>query len=167
MRLTAPTRCLTISMQSPFANEKHRLDLKAQAQFLRAFYYYYLTNIWENIPVCLKTSSASDYPEQGNPDRMFTLIEDDLKQAIHNLPLTRPETEYGRRPAEPLMPCWLRLTPSIKSGMKPQNASIGLSRGMAKDCMTSLRTTATISANRPKTTANRSMRYSSQWRWAR
>ena len=30
----------------PFANEKHRLDLKAQAQFLRAFYYYYLTNIW-------------------------------------------------------------------------------------------------------------------------
>ena len=80
----------------PFANEKHRLDLKAQAQFLRAFNYYYLTNIWENIPVCLKTSSASDYPEQGNPDRMFTLIEDDLKQAIHNLPLTRPETEYGR-----------------------------------------------------------------------
>lgn len=80
----------------PFADEKHRLDVKAQAQFLRAFYYYYLTNIWENVPVCLKTSSASDYPEQGDPDRLFTLIEEDLEAAIPNLPLSRPDTDYGR-----------------------------------------------------------------------
>jgi len=80
----------------PFADDKHREDLKAQAKFLRAFYYYYLTNIWENVPVCLATASASDAPEQGNPDRMFTIIEQDLLEAIPNLPLSRPDSEYGR-----------------------------------------------------------------------
>ena len=80
----------------PFADSKHRDDLKAQTKFLRAFYYYYLANIWENIPICLTTSSAADRPEQGDLDRMLTIVEQDLLDARNDLPLTRPESEYGR-----------------------------------------------------------------------
>lgn len=81
----------------PFADDKHKADLKAQAYFLRAFFYFYVVNIWENVPICLKTSSAADKPEQGNPDYFFTLIEDDLSQnVIPNLPLTRTAAEQGR-----------------------------------------------------------------------
>lgn len=80
----------------PFASDEHRADLKAQTKFLRAFYYYYVTNIWENVPICLATASASDQPEQGDADRMFTIIEQDLLDAIPDLPLTRKESEYGR-----------------------------------------------------------------------
>lgn len=82
----------------PFADEAHKQDVKAQAKFLRAFFYFYLTNIWENIPVCLATSSADDKPEQGDPDRMFTLIENDLHEIIDAkaLPLRRAEADYGR-----------------------------------------------------------------------
>ncbi len=80
----------------PFENDAHKADLKAQALFLRSFYYYYITNIWENVPICLKTSSAADHPEQGDPDFMFTQIEDDLLAAIPSLPLTRPAADLGR-----------------------------------------------------------------------
>lgn len=80
----------------PFADDAHKQDIKAQALFLRSFHYYYITNLWENAPICLHTSSGSDRPEQGNPDYFFTLIEDDLTQAIPHLPLKRDASELGR-----------------------------------------------------------------------
>ena len=82
----------------PFADDAHKQDVKAQAKFLRAFHYYTVTNIWENVPVCLSTSSADDKPLQGNPDQIFTIIENDLREIIDAkaLPLRRAEADYGR-----------------------------------------------------------------------
>lgn len=82
----------------PCASDAVKNDLKAQGLFLRSFFYYYMTNIWENIPICLQTSSADDHPEQGNPDVMFTQIENDLNWIISNkaLPLRRQAADYGR-----------------------------------------------------------------------
>ena len=45
-----------------FANEQDRLDIKGQALWLRAFYYYYMVALWDNIPLLLHTSSAGDQP---------------------------------------------------------------------------------------------------------
>ena len=80
----------------PFANEQHRQDLIAQVKFLRSFYYFYLTTLWDNIPFPLKTSSAADMPEQKSPQEVFARLEADLKEAIEMLPATRPATEAGR-----------------------------------------------------------------------
>lgn len=79
-----------------FADQAHKNDLAAQAKFLRSFYYFYITSLWDNIPFVLKTSSASDKPEQKTPDEVFTQLEIDLEDAVTKLPSTRPATDYGR-----------------------------------------------------------------------
>lgn len=52
----------------PFSNETHRDDLIGQTKFLRAFYYFYLTALWDNVPLVLSTSSAADKPMQATAD---------------------------------------------------------------------------------------------------
>lgn len=79
-----------------FADEKHKLDLKGQALFLRSFYYFYLTALWDNVPLILKTSSASDMPETRTADDVLSQIEADLELAIPMLPLTRDENNTAR-----------------------------------------------------------------------
>lgn len=79
-----------------FNDNNHKQDLVGQVKFLRSFYYFYLTSLWDNLPFVLKTSSASDMPEQKTPDEIFTQLEEDLKDAVSKLPATRPSSEYGR-----------------------------------------------------------------------
>jgi starch-binding outer membrane protein, SusD/RagB family len=80
----------------PFANDAHKQDLVGQVKFLRSFYYFYMTTLWDNIPFVLHTSSAGDQPEQKTPDEIFTQLELDLNDAFAKLPATRPPAEYGR-----------------------------------------------------------------------
>lgn len=80
----------------PFESEQHKQDLIAQVKFLRSFYYFYITTLWDNIPFPLKTSSASDMPEQKSPQEVFAQLETDLKDAIEKLPSTRPASDVGR-----------------------------------------------------------------------
>jgi starch-binding outer membrane protein, SusD/RagB family len=79
-----------------FSNDAHKQDLKGQVLFLRSFYYFYLTTLWNNIPMVLHTSSASDMPEQKTPDEVFTQLEGDLTDAVAKLPATRPPADIGR-----------------------------------------------------------------------
>lgn len=79
-----------------FADELHKQDLIGQTKFLRAFYYFYMTVLWENLPLVLQTSSASDQPMQVMADEMFKQIEADLEDAFTKLPAQRSEKEYGR-----------------------------------------------------------------------
>ena len=80
----------------PFSNETHRDDLIGQTKFLRAFYYFYLTALWDNVPLVLSTSSAADKPMQATADEILTQIEEDLEDAITKLPSTRDANNYGR-----------------------------------------------------------------------
>lgn len=80
----------------PFADENHKQDLIGQVKFLRSLYYFYLTALWDNVPLVLHTSSAADKPEQKTADEVFTQIETDLLDAISKLPATRDAKEYGR-----------------------------------------------------------------------
>lgn len=79
-----------------FADASHKEDLRAQALFLRSFYYYYMTALWDNIPLVLKTSSADDKPATCTADQVLTQIEADLEAAIPNLPETRDAANTGR-----------------------------------------------------------------------
>lgn len=80
----------------PFSDEKHRDDLKGQALWLRSLYYYYITMLWDNVPLILHTSSASDKPETKTADEVMSQIETDLETAFGLLPLTRDENNTGR-----------------------------------------------------------------------
>lgn len=79
-----------------FANETHKQDLIGQAKFMRAFYYFYLTTLWDNVPLVLKTSSAADRPMQATADEVLTQIEEDLKDAVSKLPTTRDANNTAR-----------------------------------------------------------------------
>ena len=81
-----------------FANEQDRLDIKGQALWLRAFYYYYMVALWDNIPLLLHTSSAGDQPANSTPDAIFEEMENNLVEAIGYLPLTR--TKERARPTK-------------------------------------------------------------------
>ena len=65
----------------PFSNETHKDDLIGQTKFLRAFYYFYLTALWDNVPLVLNTSSAADKPMQASADEVLIQIEEDLEDA--------------------------------------------------------------------------------------
>ncbi len=79
-----------------FTDEVHKNDLIGQAKFLRAFHYFYMSALWDNVPLVLQTSSAADQPMQSTADEVFTQIEEDLEDAISKLPSTRDEVDYGR-----------------------------------------------------------------------
>lgn len=70
----------------------------AEAQFLRAYYYFDLVREFKNIPLILHTlSSAEIFNEtQTSPDTVYAQIESDLNAAIPVLPPTVAASELGR-----------------------------------------------------------------------
>jgi hypothetical protein len=79
-----------------FADKNRKNDLIGQVKFLRAFYYFYLEILYEDVPLILKTSSAADRPEQKTATEIWAQIEQDLKEAVSSLPETREPVNYGR-----------------------------------------------------------------------
>lgn len=79
-----------------FSSEDHKNDLVGQAKWLRAFYYFYVATLWENVPLVDHTSSASDHPEQATYDQVLTFIENDLEDAVTKLPVTRDDENKAR-----------------------------------------------------------------------
>jgi hypothetical protein len=73
-------------------------DYTAEAQFLRAHYYFDLERLFKNVPLITSPlTPAQIYDEpQAKPADVYTQIENDLKAAIPNLPITIPASEDGR-----------------------------------------------------------------------
>ena len=82
-----------------FADATHKEDLRAQTLWLRSFYYFYMTALWDNMPLLLEVSSAADQPANSSPEEVFTQLEKDLLVAIENLPETR-DAENTARPTK-------------------------------------------------------------------
>jgi hypothetical protein len=72
--------------------------LIGEAKFLRAFYYFLLVTNFQNVPIILKSPSASEKYSvaQSSPDDTWTRIEKDLKDAIKVLPATYDKANEGR-----------------------------------------------------------------------
>lgn len=79
-----------------FADAGHKEDLRAQAKFFRAFYYYYINALWDNVPIILHTSSAADKPATATSDAVMEQIETDLTEAIPYLPMERDADNTAR-----------------------------------------------------------------------
>jgi len=70
----------------------------AEAQFLRAHYYFDLERLFKNVPLITTPLAPADIYNQvqAKPADAYTQIENDLKAAIPNLPQTVVTTESGR-----------------------------------------------------------------------
>ncbi len=71
---------------------------RAEAKFLRAYYYFDLVRLFRNVPLFTELLSPSEFfnVTQASPEDVFAQIEKDLNEAIPFLPLTVPEIENGR-----------------------------------------------------------------------
>lgn len=81
------------------ANEEENTRLAqiiAQARFIRAFDYFNLVILFENLPIVLEPSNPGDKYEVGGPDVIYDLIIDDLEMAIPDLPEEWTGPDKGR-----------------------------------------------------------------------
>ncbi len=78
-----------------------RAQYLSEAYFLRAFFYFRLALLFENIPIVDKVIAPEDaYISQASPDELYEFIAKDLEFAIKNFPSVpfsqmKPE-DYGR-----------------------------------------------------------------------
>ncbi|MDR1544722.1 MAG: RagB/SusD family nutrient uptake outer membrane protein [Prevotellaceae bacterium] len=68
---------------------------RAEVTALRALNYYYLMDLYANIPLIDENMKIGDLPEQKNREFMFSYIENQLK-SVENLLPEKSEINYGR-----------------------------------------------------------------------
>jgi hypothetical protein len=66
------------------ATKKERI--LAQAKFLRAFYYFNMAILWEDVPLVLEPSEPDDLPVQNAQAEVWAQVEKDLTEASQVLP---------------------------------------------------------------------------------
>ena len=81
-------------------SESFRIQMEAEARFLRGLYYFWLANNYNNGSVIIHTSVPQSMDEFSKPvspkDEVYAVIYADLQFAQENLPDTRSATNLGR-----------------------------------------------------------------------
>ena len=52
-----------------------------EAQFMRGLFYYYLANLWGNVPLLVEPSSPADLPMTATREQVWAQVENDLNAA--------------------------------------------------------------------------------------
>ena len=71
-------------------------QIVAQARFIRAFDYFNLVVLFENLPIVLEPSNAGDKYDVGNAGEIYDIIINDLELAITDLPGEWVGADKGR-----------------------------------------------------------------------
>jgi starch-binding outer membrane protein, SusD/RagB family len=79
-----------------FADENKKKQIIAQAKFLRAFYYFQVAVLWENVPLVLEPSKPGDLPLQKTEAEVWAQIKKDLTDASADLPAEWDAAQKGR-----------------------------------------------------------------------
>lgn len=77
-------------------SDARALEVEAEAKMLRAHYYFMLRRVFVNIPYVDETIATADAITIPNNVEVYPKIEEDLKFAVANLPVTKPKGEKGR-----------------------------------------------------------------------
>jgi len=87
---------LTYVPEIEFSNASDKAQILAQAKFLRAFYYYNLALMFDNVPLVLTVSNPDDTPEQKTEAEVFAQVKLDLQDAVNDLPEQWGDSDLGR-----------------------------------------------------------------------
>ena len=77
----------TLGACTGYESDNQKNQMIGEAYFLRAFYYYELVSLFENVPL-ITTTASTDVP-QATPDKTWGQIISDLKKAIELMPATK------------------------------------------------------------------------------
>ncbi|HEX5551888.1 MAG TPA: RagB/SusD family nutrient uptake outer membrane protein [Chitinophagaceae bacterium] len=94
-------KCNVVLDGLPAANKKISDNVRTacigQAKFLRAYYYFILTNCYGDIPLRLKVETPEELQSPAIPRaKVFLQIENDCKDAAGDLPVTWSGADLGR-----------------------------------------------------------------------
>ncbi len=79
-----------------FTTATDKDKILAQAKFLRAFYYYNLAIMFDNVPLVLEVSKPGDTPKQNTEAEVFAQVILDLEDAVKSLPDQWGSSDLGR-----------------------------------------------------------------------
>jgi len=79
-------------------NQVSRDALMGQAYFMRGFAYFYLVNLYGNVPLITETAKSADdfFPSQATQDEVYAQIVADMTEAEARLPESWTGTDAGR-----------------------------------------------------------------------
>lgn len=79
-------------------SEETKARFTAETKALRAFYYFNLVRMFKNVPLILHPLSASEFYSvtQAAPSAVYSQVEQDLLEAINDLPATVSGDDRGR-----------------------------------------------------------------------
>jgi hypothetical protein len=93
------TRCNRVLEYVPdiSMNEQKKSVILGEAYFLRAYYYFSLTNVFGDIPLIkeIKAPSELNLPKTDRSD-ILTFIGQDCENAVERLPVSHPASDVGR-----------------------------------------------------------------------
>ncbi len=74
-----------------------KVQIQAEARFLRAYYYFYMTKMFGEIPLITRTVKPGENFPRAPAEDIYSFIMNDLKYAADNLPdVTYTDSEQGR-----------------------------------------------------------------------
>lgn len=73
-----------------------RARIVGEAQFIRALMYFNLVNLYGGVPLVTEPPLATDRPQEGTPEQIWSLIEADLNAARNVLPASYGGGDAGR-----------------------------------------------------------------------
>lgn len=84
--------------ESNISDATERNGILGQAYFMRAFAYWYLVNLYGNVPIVTKTPETDEefFPSQATPDQVWDQIIADLNEAETRLPASWEGNDIGR-----------------------------------------------------------------------
>lgn len=79
-------------------DETEKSEMKAEARFIRAVYYFYLTTHWGDVPLVKDVLTIGDANAVTRTPKaeVIDFAIDELADAAIDLPATRPDSEFGR-----------------------------------------------------------------------
>jgi starch-binding outer membrane protein, SusD/RagB family len=88
---------LEYAPQVDFADAARQRSLIAEAKFMRAFHYFWLTRVYDGVPIftTLAEQRTGNVPRSTELEVLAQVIQD-ATEAVQDLPWTRPATEAGR-----------------------------------------------------------------------
>jgi hypothetical protein len=79
-------------------NEQKKGEIIAEARFIRACYYFYMSQYWGSIPLVTKvlTVREANSVTRAPKETVVNFVLTELTEAARDLPVSRPNSEHGR-----------------------------------------------------------------------
>lgn len=79
-------------------DEQKKNEMIAEVRFIRAYFYYYMSQLWGGVPLVTKVLgyNAANTISLSSKEEVVNFTLDELTDVAASLPLTRPDSEYGR-----------------------------------------------------------------------